>query len=230
MNDSIDFKPIKFGCLEVLACSYELRGDVSSMPHFRTAYLHNTYKHRTPEAILQYHRSLGWSGIGYHFAIGPEGTIFNTRSIDLQGAQVYGRNSESIGIVLLDIDACADSLQAIESFRRLYTELCHVAGEPALSVLPHTYGQFEYLNDIIAAYNDDLRGKQFPLVHFDDSVHRLDVYAKKRAEVIDAIMQHRRKVPQEKQEAFRRLVSFADKLKICPGNKYAAFATAVGRD
>ncbi len=227
MSEEIKFEATRFGSLDIVVCKYELGLDVTPMPTFDTIYLHNTYKHPTPEALLRFHRSLGWSGIGYHFAVSPDGVVYNTRPFDVQGAHAYGRNSGSLGIVLLDIDACADSPQAQQSFRELYAALGHVS-ERFPQLHSHTFGQFEYLNDLIATYNTSLVGRRFPEIEFDDNICRQDVYIERRRMLTDAIMQHRRFVRPEKNEDFRRIVWFSDKLKICPGEKYETFAQLIG--
>lgn len=54
------------------------------------------------EAIERYHTEmLGWPGIGYHFAIGDDGTIFYIGDVAQARAHVWGRNDELVGFVLL---------------------------------------------------------------------------------------------------------------------------------
>lgn len=48
--------------------------------------------------INAYHRSLGWSSIGYHFLIRRSGEVESGRPITKQGAHVLGLNDRSIGI------------------------------------------------------------------------------------------------------------------------------------
>ena len=53
----------------------------------------------TVEDIHKWHLQRGFAGIGYHFMIGLDGTIYEGRPIDAVGAQVNGHNSTSVGIV-----------------------------------------------------------------------------------------------------------------------------------
>ena len=44
------------------------------------------------------HRQRGFSGIGYHFLIGLDGTVRNGRPVEKVGAHVVGRNANTIGV------------------------------------------------------------------------------------------------------------------------------------
>lgn len=51
------------------------------------------------EVIHNYHKnSLGWAGIGYHFYVRKDGSVYRGRPEDTVGAHAYGSNSDSIGI------------------------------------------------------------------------------------------------------------------------------------
>ena len=52
----------------------------------------------TAQQIDDWHKSNGWSGIGYHFFVRKDGTIYRGRPIWAVGAHVQGMNSKSIGI------------------------------------------------------------------------------------------------------------------------------------
>lgn len=52
----------------------------------------------TVERINQWHLDRGWSGIGYHFVIYPDGTAHKGRSLAKKGAHCKGHNNDSIGI------------------------------------------------------------------------------------------------------------------------------------
>ena len=53
------------------------------------------------------HKSQGWSGIGYHFYVTKDGTIYEGRPLNKLGAHVSGYNNNSIGI-------CAEGAYHIE--------------------------------------------------------------------------------------------------------------------
>lgn len=48
--------------------------------------------------IHRWHLGRGWSGIGYHFFVRKDGSIYRGRPEDTVGAHAYGANSNSIGI------------------------------------------------------------------------------------------------------------------------------------
>lgn len=57
-------------------------------------------KDYTVSDIRKWHKSQGWSDIGYHYVIYRDGTIVNGRDVDLVGAHCNkgGHNQHSIGI------------------------------------------------------------------------------------------------------------------------------------
>lgn len=57
--------------------------------------------HQQLESMRAYHKSLGWTDIGYHKIIGQDGTVVDGRPIDVMGAHVRGHNHNSIGICLI---------------------------------------------------------------------------------------------------------------------------------
>lgn len=50
------------------------------------------------ESIHQQHLNKGWAGIGYHYYIRKDGTIYQGRPIEYVGAHCPNNNSKSIGI------------------------------------------------------------------------------------------------------------------------------------
>lgn len=48
--------------------------------------------------IDRWHRQRGWKGIGYHFVIYLDGSVYKGRPIELVGAHCLGHNANSIGI------------------------------------------------------------------------------------------------------------------------------------
>lgn len=52
----------------------------------------------TPADIHSWHLSNGWTGIGYHFFVRKDGTIYRGRPLNVVGAHVSGMNNCSIGI------------------------------------------------------------------------------------------------------------------------------------
>ena len=52
----------------------------------------------SPYQIDSWHKANGWSGIGYHYFIRKDGTIYRGRPEWATGAHASGRNHESIGV------------------------------------------------------------------------------------------------------------------------------------
>lgn len=52
----------------------------------------------TADDIHSWHQNNGWAGIGYHFFVRKDGTVYRGRPIDTVGAHTYGENNETIGI------------------------------------------------------------------------------------------------------------------------------------
>lgn len=50
------------------------------------------------EIIHNYHKSKGWAGIGYHYYIRKDGSVYRGRPEQFAGAHCLGANSNSIGI------------------------------------------------------------------------------------------------------------------------------------
>ena len=56
--------------------------------------------HHTAKMVENYHLSLGWEGIGYHWFIERDGTEWQGRPEHRHGAHTIGQNKKSIGICL----------------------------------------------------------------------------------------------------------------------------------
>ena len=52
----------------------------------------------TPDQIHAEHIANGWSGIGYHFVITPDGKVYTGRPITAIGSNVENQNTHVIGI------------------------------------------------------------------------------------------------------------------------------------
>ena len=55
----------------------------------------------TPDQIAQIHLNKGWKGIGYHFVITQDGTIYYVGDLGTWRANVLNRNHEIIGVLLV---------------------------------------------------------------------------------------------------------------------------------
>lgn len=63
-------------------------------------YHHTAASNLSPEQIQDMHLEKGWCGIGYHFYIRKDGTIYRGRKEEMIGAHAKGRNRNSLGICL----------------------------------------------------------------------------------------------------------------------------------
>ncbi|MGG7078901.1 peptidoglycan recognition protein family protein [Clostridium sardiniense] len=61
---------------------------------------HAATKEASPEAIHKWHIDQGFGGIGYHYYIKKDGTIYKGRDEKMQGAHAINENSKSIGVCL----------------------------------------------------------------------------------------------------------------------------------
>ena len=62
---------------------------------------HSATKSGTPQSYARYHVDThGWPGIGYHYVIQKDGTIYQTNELDTISFHVSGHNTRSIGICL----------------------------------------------------------------------------------------------------------------------------------
>lgn len=61
---------------------------------------HTATSTATPQLVNAAHIANGWSGIGYHFLIRKDGTIYRGRPENAIGAHVLNHNKESLGICL----------------------------------------------------------------------------------------------------------------------------------
>ena len=82
------------------------------------------------EIIHNYHKNTrGWAGIGYHFYVRTDGSIYRGRPEDTVGAHATGANSDSIGI-------CFEGNYNEETM----TEVQIKAGQELVAYLKSKYG------------------------------------------------------------------------------------------
>lgn len=63
-------------------------------------YHHTVEVNLVPEIIHEMHLERGWAGIGYHFYIRKDGTIYRGRYENAIGAHAQGANNKALGIAL----------------------------------------------------------------------------------------------------------------------------------
>lgn len=60
--------------------------------------LHHAAGNGSVESVHNYHKSLGWSGIGYHYYVRKDGSIYRGRPEEMVGGHTSGYNYCSIGV------------------------------------------------------------------------------------------------------------------------------------
>lgn len=77
------------------------------------------------EVIENYHLSLGWEGVGYHYLITWEGEVWKGRPEHYHGAHCKGQNNNSIGICLIgNFSQETPSNAQIDALRGLLDDIC----------------------------------------------------------------------------------------------------------
>ena len=85
--------------MNIIETSWNWRGGLSTRPSTKYIALHHAaVVFCTPQDIDRWHKNQGWIGIGYHFFVCKDGTIYRGRPLWALGAHVGGSNSNSIGI------------------------------------------------------------------------------------------------------------------------------------
>lgn len=85
--------------MQIINEKYNWNGGFTS--RFKTNYIvlhHAEAVKCTAQDVHSWHRANGWTGIGYHFFVRKDGTIYRGRPINVVGAHVQGMNSCSVGI------------------------------------------------------------------------------------------------------------------------------------
>lgn len=86
---------------------------------------HAAIKDISAEEVDKLHRNKGWEGIGYHYFISKDGTIYEGRPESAEGAHTIGKNRESIGICMEgNLEEEEITLNQITSVEYLSVYLC----------------------------------------------------------------------------------------------------------
>lgn len=94
--------------------------------------------HHTFKIVDEYHKSLGWEGIGYHYFIEKDGTLKRGREDNYHGAHTKGMNEKSLGICLSgNFDLTLPTEAQIETLRKLLIELSSKYKIPLEKIFPH---------------------------------------------------------------------------------------------
>ena len=111
------------------------------------------------EDIDSWHKQRGWAGIGYHFLVRKDGSVYEGRPIDTVGAHVVNYNSNSVGI-------CAEG--------NFESDVMSDIQKSSMKELIE-YVKEKYSNVQIVAHNElastKCPGKNFPLEEFRNSTY-----------------------------------------------------------
>lgn len=148
--------------------TYKWDGSLNYKFHPIQIVLHHTAsKTATVESIHNGHLANGWAGIGYHFVIRKDGTIYRGRPENAVGSHVKDKNSKSFGICL---EGDFDKEHITSAQKKSVVALC--------AMLMDKY----YINKIIKhsdAFSTDCPGKNFPFDEIcTDSFTKLKEFSK----------------------------------------------------
>ena len=88
--------------MQITETNLKFSGSLATRKSTKRAIIHHSASADVPASTIhQWHLNQGWSGIGYHFVIRPNGDIERGRAENLIGAHAGEKgNPDSIGIVL----------------------------------------------------------------------------------------------------------------------------------
>ncbi|OGK10591.1 MAG: hypothetical protein A2Y63_06690 [Candidatus Riflebacteria bacterium RBG_13_59_9] len=88
---------------------------------------HSGTRGGTPEDFARYHVYVnGWPGIGYHYVISREGTVYKTNALSTISYHARGANMESVGLCLVgNFNLDIPSGQQLDSLNSLLLILRH---------------------------------------------------------------------------------------------------------
>lgn len=84
--------------LKINSISYNWTGALSKRRYTKYIVIHHQAGNGGPVAIHNAHIANGCVGIGYHFVVRKDGSVYYGRPADCVGAHAYGFNSVSIGV------------------------------------------------------------------------------------------------------------------------------------
>ncbi len=139
--------------MNIIETEWDWNGGLSNRSRTDYIALHHAECTRcTAAQVDEWHKANGWSGIGYHFFVRKDGTIYRGRPIWAMGAHVLGKNDRAIGI-------CAEGAYM--------TETMPEAQKTAIAELLDYLKINFYPNAEIVGHGEigesDCPGKNFPL-------------------------------------------------------------------
>jgi len=84
--------------LKIIEQSYKWSGPLAKRAVTQYIILHHRAGNGDVQSIHSTHLKNGWSGIGYHFYVRKDGSIYRGRPVEMVGAHCTNHNSKSVGI------------------------------------------------------------------------------------------------------------------------------------
>ena len=137
--------------MKIIEKTFEWRTGLSKRKSTEVIILHHADADKcTIKDIHSWHLDRGWTGVGYHFFVRKDGSIYRGRPEDVVGAHTSGNNSNSIGI-------CFEGKYMTQTMPEAQIE----AGKELVSYLKNKYGitKVKRHKDFMAT---DCPGDKFP--------------------------------------------------------------------
>lgn len=84
--------------IDIIDLAFGFKGTLTARRKTDWIVLHHRAGSGDVMSLHAAHLANGWQGIGYHFYVKKDGTVFRGRPIDTVGAHVSGHNDHTIGI------------------------------------------------------------------------------------------------------------------------------------
>ena len=84
--------------MELKNVEYSWNGPLTKRNSTKYIILHHRAGNGDAESIHNLHLSNGWTGIGYHFYVRKDGSIYRGRPVETVGAHCQGQNNHSVGV------------------------------------------------------------------------------------------------------------------------------------
>ncbi len=138
--------------MQIIETNFKWNNTLQKRSSTKYIVLHHRAGNGDAKSIHEGHLNQGWSGIGYHFYIRKDGSIYRGRPINTVGAHTQGYNSVSVGV-------CFEGNYENE---KSMSPLQLKAGQDLVSYLKELYPSAEVLGhrDLQASA---CPGKYFPL-------------------------------------------------------------------
>lgn len=84
--------------MNIIKTDFKWSGTLSERSNTNYIIIHHRAGNGDVKSIHSQHLKNGWTGIGYHFYIRKDGSIYEGRPINTVGAHTVGKNAVSVGI------------------------------------------------------------------------------------------------------------------------------------